>query len=81
MAHFRGTVQGGRGECSRLGTKNSGLTTTANGWNIGGEVTVIYDEALGCDVVSLRITSGSGGKFGSKLLGRFKIEDGEFVKI
>ena len=32
MAHFRGTVQGNRGEASRLGSKKSGLQTTAASW-------------------------------------------------
>jgi len=33
MAHFRGTVKGGRGEGSRLGHANTGLVTYACGWN------------------------------------------------
>lgn len=33
MARFRGTVQGGRGEGSRLGHVSTGLTTRANGWS------------------------------------------------
>ena len=40
MAHFRGTVQGGRGEAHRLGTKTQGLITTANSWK--STVTVRY---------------------------------------
>ena len=35
MARYYGTLQGNRGPASRLGTPNSGLTTTTNGWNIG----------------------------------------------
>ena len=35
MAHFRGTVQENRGETSRLGSRNSGLVATCDGWNIG----------------------------------------------
>ena len=38
MARFRGTVKGGRGEGSRLGHKNSGLTLRGNTWN--GRITV-----------------------------------------
>jgi len=36
MARFRGTVQGGRGEVSRLGHRS--ITTDANGWNLGVNV-------------------------------------------
>lgn len=36
MARFRGTVQGQRGEASRLGDR--GLSVAANGWDVGVEV-------------------------------------------
>ena len=36
MARFRGAVQGGRGEVSRLGHRS--ITTDANGWNCGVNV-------------------------------------------
>ena len=32
MAHFRATIQGSRGEASRLGTRSSGLQTVAASW-------------------------------------------------
>ncbi len=40
MAHFRGTLQGGRGEASRLGHKSSGLNATLASWNGAIEVTL-----------------------------------------
>lgn len=40
MAHFRGTVQGGRSEASRLGHKTTGLTVNACSWNGAIEVTL-----------------------------------------
>ena len=43
MAQFRGTIQGGRGEASRLGHKSSGLTLQANGWDIGAEVSLRWN--------------------------------------
>lgn len=59
MAQFRGTVSGQRGEASRLGSKNSGLTVTANGWNAGVTVRArVNDE--GCDVFDVYATGGSG---------------------
>jgi hypothetical protein len=59
MAHFYGTVQGHRGEASRLGSKASGISATASGWNIGGEIRAVYDEQLKTDVVRLYVTHGS----------------------
>lgn len=44
MARFRATIQGMRGEASRLGSKSSGLVVTANGWNAGITVYVRVDE-------------------------------------
>lgn len=38
MAKFRGTVQGNRGETSRLGSKNSGMRTSLNSWDKGIDV-------------------------------------------
>lgn len=38
MARFRGTVQGNRGEASRLGHVTTGLSVTARGWSTGVDV-------------------------------------------
>ena len=43
MAQYRGTIQGGRGQASRLGTKNSGLEVDGVGWNIGADLDLRYD--------------------------------------
>ncbi|MGE0576123.1 MAG: hypothetical protein AB7F22_07675 [Reyranella sp.] len=58
MAHFRGTVQGIRGQASRLGSKASGLEITANGWD--GGVTVRLYERNGKDWARITLTGGSG---------------------
>lgn len=65
MAHFYGTVQGNRGEASRLGTINSGLRATASGWNIGGQLDVehIADKDRVCLLVRDG-SNGSGSSFG-----------------
>jgi hypothetical protein len=60
MAQFRGTVQGGRSEASRLGHKNTGLTTTTNGWSGGVKVEAIYRQDFDADVFHIYATSGSG---------------------
>lgn len=59
MAQFRGTVQGNRGEASRLGNKSSGLTVTCNGWNMGVKVVATYDNETDTDVFKVYKTGGS----------------------
>lgn len=43
MAHFRGEIRGQRGEASRLGSKQSGLTVAAQAWD-GQVVTRLWHE-------------------------------------
>ena len=70
MAQFRGVVQGSRQEASRLGDKNSGLTTSCDGWELGCTASIDHDRELDRDFITIRLTCGSG--FGeSKLLGTF----------
>lgn len=59
MAHFRGTVQGGRSEASRLGHKTTGLRVSANGWNIGVDVVLTHNSETGKDEVVVFRTGGS----------------------
>lgn len=66
MAHFRGTVQGSKGSASRLGGKNSGLTTTNDGWNAGITVRSFHNEETGRDEFRVYATQGSNeNAFGS----------------
>lgn len=44
MAHFYSSCQGRSGEASRLGGKESGVTTLAAGWEGAIRVNVWYDE-------------------------------------
>jgi len=44
MSHFYGTLQGNRGETTRCGTKNSGITIYAAGWGGAIRVDVSHDE-------------------------------------
>ena len=62
MAHFRGTVKGGIGEASRLGTKNSGLVVEANGWNDGVRVEATFEN--GKNVFRIYKTGGSTNSTG-----------------
>lgn len=59
MAQFRGVLQGNRGAVSRLGTKNSGLVSHVDGWNIGTTVSISHNKVTGNDEVTVSITSGS----------------------
>ena len=62
MAHYRGTVQGGRTEASRLGTKSSGLHVEACSWQGKVAVTLTHDATTGQDIaeVWLRPHYGAG---------------------
>jgi hypothetical protein len=65
MARFRGTVQGQRGEASRLGNAKTGLTVTANGWDCGVRVEAFarISSATGepLDLFHIYATGGSNG--------------------
>jgi len=76
MAQFRGTIQGNRGEASRLGTKSSGLRITSNGWKSGIKVITTYDPDTNSDTHTVYATNGSSGGWYRKLIGVFA--DGDF---
>lgn len=59
MAYFYGAVQGHHDTATRTGTRSSGIEASANSWNIGGEVTVLYSDILKTDVVTFYRTNGS----------------------
>ena len=60
MAHFLGTVQGNRGEASRLGSKTSGLVTVAASWQ-GSVRTYLYErDGIDWVCVSLQPWHGKG---------------------
>jgi len=63
MARFRATIQGNRGEASRLGSAASGITATVNGWNIGARVEVQVG-STGVDEVRVYLTDGSSRAYG-----------------
>jgi hypothetical protein len=63
MAHFWGTVQGGRGQAERAGHKNTGMHTEAASWSGCIDVQVYYDTEKELDmfVVRLKPWGSSGG--------------------
>ena len=68
MAHFIGYLQGSRGEASRLGTKKSGISATANGWNIGVTCEVSHSMGDDTDYFLVYRTGGSNGHGQSELI-------------
>ena len=59
MAHFYASMQGSRGEATRVGTKSSGLTAHIRGWDIGARVELSHRD--GRDYVRIYRTGGSNG--------------------
>ena len=53
MSHFYGTLNGSRGEATRQGTKNSGITVVAASWNGCIRVSMWHNEETGHDVFSV----------------------------
>jgi hypothetical protein len=60
MAHFYGTLQGNRGEASRLGTPNSGLDVTAASWQGAISVRLYARGDVDCATIRMRKWHGSG---------------------
>ena len=74
MARFRGILQGGRGEVTRLGHASSGLRVCADGWDVG---VTVYAQANGADdIFSIYATRGSNGRASATLLGTVQLVDG-----
>ena len=67
MARFYASIQGNRGEASRMGTTGSGIAGHVRGWSAGVRVECRAD----CDdndVVEVSITDGSNGSRGRACL-------------
>ena len=63
MARFMATIQGQRGEASRLGSPNSGIRASINGWDSGVNVDGHANRADGADYdrFIITVTNGSNG--------------------
>ena len=71
MAQFYASIQGNRGEASRMGSKNSGIEGHIRGWNIGARVVCFVDKKTGKDTVRVFKTAGSSGFGDSSLIAEF----------
>ena len=74
MGHFYASIQGNRGEATRMGSKNSGIEGHVRGWNVGAKVRCYVDKD-GSDCVSVDLTSGSNSMGRLRHLGTFKASD------
>lgn len=70
MSQFYASIEGGRGEVTRQGTKKSGITGHIRGWNIGARVTVLH--IGGVDTVRVYKTSGSSGAGQEELIAEYQ---------
>lgn len=73
MSHFYGTMQGSRGEATRQGTKQSGLSAHIRGWGVGVYVTIFVDD-MGRDCVQVRRTGGSNGDGCGKMIACYTVD-------
>lgn len=62
MAHFYGTIQGARGEASRLGSAGSGLRAYAASWQGAVSVTLTVQDGVDWALVELTKHHGSGSR-------------------
>ena len=74
MSHFYASIQGNKGEATRQGSANSGITGHIRGWHVGIKVNC-YVNDNGEDVCQVSLTSGSGEAFTSKFIGEYTRED------
>lgn len=68
MSHYYGTAQGSRGEVSRTGGKNSGITTHATCWSGAIRVRLCYDQETDEDRVVIELRTWPGRSFKATLL-------------
>ena len=80
MAHFYADMKGVRGETSRTGTKNSGISAHIRGWDVGCRVSLWHDRDRNEDVITVYKTGGSNNPFSERYVveirGEFKGEEG-----
>lgn len=76
MSQFYGIVSGmARTQGTRRGSITSGIETNANSWEIGIKARVYWNVEKKQEIAQVFLTSGSGGRRESKLLGEFTVED------
>jgi hypothetical protein len=80
MSRFYASIQGNRGEATRMGNTTSGMHGHIRGWDIGASVEMSVDPG-GIDVCTVTITRGSNGNGACLPIGSFIIDkSGMIVK-
>lgn len=80
MSHFYSSIRGNRGPATRCGSKASGITAEATGWDIGGVVCTTFNPQLQTDVVTFSLTTGSNGK-SDRTIASFAIVNGQLTLL
>jgi hypothetical protein len=73
MARFYGTLNAGRSTATKCGHPADGISATARGWDIGGEVSMRSKGDT--DTVHLEVTPGSNGAGNRLHVGTFELVD------
>ena len=73
MAQFYASIQGNRGETTRMGTKSSGIEGHIRGWSVG--IQIVGREIDEEDTFDVYLTSGSNGNKPGKHIGSFTKKD------
>lgn len=81
MSHFYSRIHGNKGPATRCGTKSSGITAMATGWDIGGIVEAEYNSELQTDTISFYHTQGSNKTNSRKLVASFAVLDGKMTLL
>lgn len=69
MSQFYASIEGNKGEATRMGTKESGIAGHIRGWNIGCYVSIEHVE--GKDKVTVFKTGGSKRNKTDELIAEF----------
>jgi len=77
MARFYASIQGNRGEATRMGTASSGIDGHIRGWSVGARVDLTVNNATDADVVEIELTGGSNRPSGRRLATLYAQIDGE----
>lgn len=80
MSQFYASIQGNRGEATRMGSKASGITGHVRGWDVGARVDgYVKGES---DVVAVRATGGSNDNIHHRKIAEISREgDTVFVEL
>ena len=77
MSHYYAHIIGSKGPATRCGSKKSGITASAFGWDLGGTVECRYNEKLDTDIIYLYTTRNNNRT--RSLVAAFAVIDGNLT--